>query len=92
MTVQHPAYELGRVIGAFNRAVQELGRAMVAGIADGLSGRVLERTDEQRERMAARAHRLRLEAERRQGLAFVTNYADQVRRDLGLPVERRGIR
>jgi hypothetical protein len=79
-----PAYAFGRFAGALQRAAQEFGRQLAAGVADGLSGRVLERTDEQRERMAVRAHRLRIAEERRQGIAFVRAEAARVRRELGL--------
>ena len=87
-----PAYRLGQWIGAFNRSLREFAQHLNAGIAAGINGQPLERTAEQLERMAARAHRIRLEGERHQGLAFVHAEAARVRGELGLPPVRRGAR
>jgi hypothetical protein len=88
-----PFYAYGQFLAEFQRGMVAALNEMARGFQDALCAPrerfVLTSTPRDGEAHSEHIYRLRIERERRLGLEYVHNEAQRVRRELGLPTERR---
>ncbi len=80
-----PARAYGRVLGALQQGIRQFFTELSAGMEDALNPYRHLSAEEKLELLRERAHRARIEQERRKGIAHVAAEASRVRRELGLP-------